>query len=80
MKSYALGLKTVTIPRERRKQLDSELTEHELSSLRKATGELSWLSRQLRADLAFDTGFAQRAAESPCVADLVRVNRAINNG
>ena len=52
MKQYALSLSGVAMTRERKKQIDSPLTEGEIESLRKVVGELSWLSRQLRADLA----------------------------
>eukprot|EP00959_Pyramimonas_sp_CCMP1952_P453658 9468585-Pyramimonas_sp.AAC.1 len=80
MKGYSLNMKTVPIPRERKKELTSPLTDDEVTRLRKATGEISWLSRQLRADLAFQAGQAQRAMVAPCIADLVKVNRAINDG
>ncbi|CAK0807109.1 unnamed protein product [Prorocentrum cordatum] len=80
MKGCSLNMKTVPIPRERKKELTSPLTDDEVTRLRKATGEISWLSRQLRADLAFQAGQAQRAMVAPCIADLVKVNRAINDG
>ncbi|CAK0840290.1 unnamed protein product [Prorocentrum cordatum] len=43
MKGYSLNMKGVTIPRDRRKELASPLNETEITSLRKATGEISWL-------------------------------------
>ena len=58
MKNYALSLVPVKIAKERRKQPEAALDEDEVATLRKATGELSWLSRQLRADLAFQAGYA----------------------
>ena len=71
MKTYALGLQRITVPHARRRVPASPLVDSEIASLRKATGELSWLSRQLRADLAFQTGHAQRAMSAPCAGDLL---------
>eukprot|EP00959_Pyramimonas_sp_CCMP1952_P323873 6778094-Pyramimonas_sp.AAC.1 len=80
MNGYSLNMKGVAIPRDRRKGLASPLNETEITSLRKATGEISWLARQLRADLAFQAGQAQRAMVAPCAADLVKVNKAMHGG
>eukprot|EP00959_Pyramimonas_sp_CCMP1952_P264214 5525126-Pyramimonas_sp.AAC.1 len=73
-------MKGVTVQRDRRKELASPLNETEITSLRKATGEISWLARQLRADLAFQAGHAHRAMVAPCVADLAKVNKAMHDG
>eukprot|EP00959_Pyramimonas_sp_CCMP1952_P299693 6268417-Pyramimonas_sp.AAC.2 len=72
MKGHSPNMKGVTIPRDRRQELASPLNETEITSLRKATGEISGLARQLRADLGFQAGQAQRAMVAPCVADLVK--------
>ena len=52
MKNYALSMKTVKVDSGRRKELRSELTPEELSVFQSSAGELGWIARQLRCDLA----------------------------
>ncbi|CAK9044814.1 Retrovirus-related Pol polyprotein from transposon TNT 1-94 [Durusdinium trenchii] len=73
MKNYALSLKPVNLKKERRQQLESSLTEEEKEVLNSSAGELGWLSRQLRCDLAFENGCAQRCKADPCIADLLKL-------
>jgi hypothetical protein len=73
MKQYASSIKGVKIPRDRRKQLEDPLTEQE----GRCAGEIGWIARQRRLDLAQLAGELQRASGSPCVADLVRCNLAV---
>ena len=77
MRNYALSLKTVTIPQARRQQLAEELTPEEQERLQSAAGELGWLTRQLRCDLAYENGVIQRCKGEACVADLVRLKQYI---
>ena len=77
MRNYALSLKTVTIPTARRQQLEDELTPEEQERLQGAAGELGWLTRQLRCDLAYENGVIQRCKGEACVADLVRLKQYI---
>ena len=77
MRNYALSMKTVTLSKERSKQLKEPLNEAEDTVLRSGAGELQWLTRQLRHDLAFENGCVQRCREAPCVADLVRLRHAV---
>ena len=44
----------------RRKQLKEELSEEEQNTFQSSAGELGWLARQLRCDLAYENGVAQR--------------------
>ena len=76
MRQYAASLKGVLILRERRKQLDSPLTEDEAKQLLRCAGEIGWIGRQGRLDLSFLAGQLQRASAAPCVVDLVRCNMA----
>ena len=76
MEQYAKAIQHVTVSRERRSKPESPLNKDEEKSLRKIVGELSWLSRQLRIDLAFQVGQLQRCFSSPCVADLLLANVA----
>jgi hypothetical protein len=77
MKQYASSIKGVKIPRDRRKQLEDPLTEQEARELWRCAGEIGWIARQGRLDLAQISGELQRASGSPCVADLVRCNLAV---
>ena len=73
MRNYAMSMKKISIDRQRAKQLESSLTLQEKELFNSCAGELGWLSRQLRCDLAFENGCIQRAKADPCVADLVRL-------
>lgn len=63
--------------RNRSKQLESSLTDEERETLNSSAGELGWLARQLRCDIAFENGCIQRCKADPCVADLVRLKSYI---
>ena len=73
MKNYALSMKKISISHARKKQLESSLDEGEKELLNSVAGELGWIARQLRCDLACENGCVQRAKADPCVADLVRL-------
>ncbi|CAE7715141.1 RE1 [Symbiodinium necroappetens] len=77
MKNYALSMKTVAISMNRRRELEDELTKEELETYQSSAGELGWITRQLRCDLAFENGIAQRAKGEACVADLVKLKQYI---
>ena len=77
MKNYAKAMKPVKISRERRSQLSSRLTVEEKNLMMSAAGELGWITRQLRSDLAYENGCVQRCKGDPCVADLLRVRQAV---
>ena len=79
MRNYALSMKPLKIDRERRQQLDAELNEEEVETLNSSAGELGWLARQLRCDLAYENGVAQRSKSEPIVADLVRLRQYIGS-
>ena len=59
MRNYAMSMKLVKVDGERRKQLREELTEEERNVFQSSAGELGWLSRQLRCDLAYENGVVQ---------------------
>ena len=77
MRNYALSLKTVPVQRDRRQQLEEPLTEKEMEIYQSSAGELGWLTRQLRCDLAYENGVAQRAKLDARVADLIRLKQFI---
>ncbi|CAK0838030.1 unnamed protein product [Prorocentrum cordatum] len=78
MVNYATSLKPIKIPAGRRKQLQEDVNEDEAKELLRVSGEIGWLGRQCRLDLAFLSGELQRARAAPCVADLVKANLAVS--
>ena len=77
MRNYALAMKVVRIDSWRKKQLGSDLTEAEKQTLESTAGELGWIARQLRCDLAYENGVIQRCKRDACVADLVRLKQYV---
>ena len=77
MKNYALSMKTVKVDSGRRKELRSELTPEELIVFQSSAGELGWITRQLRCDLAYENGVVQRSKTDTCVADLLLLKQYV---
>ena len=66
MRNYAMSMKKISIERQRAKQLEPSLTLQEKELFNSCAGELGWLSRQLRCDLAFENGCIQGKGRSLC--------------
>lgn len=77
MRNYALSMKQVKIDPQRKKQLESDLTTAESEMMNSIAGELGWLSRQLRCDLAYENGVIQRCKSEACIADLLKLKQYI---
>ena len=77
MRNYALSLKPVPVRRDRRQCLEEPLEHDEMELYQSSAGELGWLARQLRCDLAYENGVAQRAKHDARVADLIRLKQFI---
>ena len=77
MRNYALSMSKIAVSKERRTQVDADLTEEEQRVLNSGAGELGWIARQLRSDLAFDNGCIQRCKKQPKVSDLLKLKTAI---
>ena len=77
MRNYALSMSKITVSKERRAQPEADLTEEEQRILNSGAGELGWISRQLRSDLAFDNGCVQRCKKKPKVSDLLRLKTVV---
>lgn len=77
MRNYALSMKPVKIDSVRKKQLDSDLTAEEAELMNSSAGELGWITRQLRCDLAYENGVIQRCKSDACVADLVKLKQYV---
>ena len=69
MKNYELGRVEVHVPKERSSQPDSPFNS--------SAGELGWITRQLRSDLAFENGCVQRCKKSATVKGLIRLKHAV---
>jgi len=78
MSNYARSMKPIKIDKVRKNHLEARLNTSEKETLQSGAGELGWITRQLRCDLAFETGCIQRSKVDPCVADLVRLRLAIS--
>ena len=75
MRNYALAMKPIRVDAVRKKQLSSDLTAEELELMHSSAGELGWITRQLRCDLAYENGVVQRSKSDACVADLVKLKQ-----
>jgi hypothetical protein len=75
MKEYHSNMKTVTIPVDRRRQPDSELSPSELKQLRGLLGSLQWLVTQVRFDQQY--GLSVLQSEKPRVSTLVKANALV---
>lgn len=77
MRNYALAMSKITIEKTRRDRPEAELNEEEQKILASGAGELGWIARQLRSDLAFDNGCVQRCKKRPTIADLQRLKASV---
>ena len=77
MRNYALRLKPVKIDADRRKHLRAPLTAEEKEVFQSSAGELGWLARQLRCDLAYENGVVQRSKSETCVADFLLLKQFV---
>ncbi|CAE8678310.1 unnamed protein product [Polarella glacialis] len=77
MPNYALSMRAKPISRARRQTPAEPLTEEEQSLLLQRGSELAWIARQLRADLAYQSGVVHHSKAESCVGDLVILNQAI---
>ena len=77
MRNYALSMKPVPVARERRQHLTKKLNAEEENTMMRVAGELGWLTRQLRCDLAYESGCVQRCKSDACVADYIKMKQYV---
>ena len=77
MRNYALSMKGIKIDPVRKKQLEASLTAQEMEIFQSSAGELGWLTRQLRCDLAYENGCIQRCKTDACIADLIKLKQFV---
>ena len=70
-------MKNVKINNVRRRQLESSLTVEEFKVFQNSAGELGWITRQLRCDLAYEDGMIQRCKTDACIADLIKLKQYV---
>ena len=76
-KEAVLNVTTSELPRHRRRQPDSPLIPAEVSERRRVIGQLSWVARQTRPDLAIYASVAAQSMGNPTVQTLLDANRAV---
>ncbi|CAC5382061.1 unnamed protein product [Mytilus coruscus] len=72
---YVEVLNTVSIDRKRAK--DSQLSSVEQTVLRSKVGQLLWLAKQTRPDIAFDIAMIASKLKTSTIEDLKRVNKLL---
>ena len=70
-------LDEIKISKERKLQLECEVTEEERSDYRSVVGSLQWLATQTRPDIAFETNQLQKRIRDLRVGDLIRANKCV---
>ena len=76
-KAYVERVKIPTIEAKRLTELDSELTEEELTTLRQMVGSLNWTVRSTRPDLAFELINLSTKFKGGKVADLKAAKKTL---
>ncbi|CAE7468223.1 RE2 [Symbiodinium sp. CCMP2592] len=71
------GIDYMVLPTDRRKNVNSPLTEPEKTAFRGLIGQMGWVTRQSRPDLLVNVSLAAQSVSSPKVSDVVRLNRAV---
>jgi hypothetical protein len=74
MADYTAQLKTISLPEQRKKQLEDPCTAEESKAFRAMMGSLSWLSNMGRPDLAFGTSRLQGYVSAPQVSHILDGN------
>ena len=76
--SYVESIEAIEIPRLRRKNPDSPVTESERQRLRQLVGSLQYAAVHTRADLSAKVGELQSAINSACVSHLLLANKVLH--
>ncbi|CAE7766366.1 GIP, partial [Symbiodinium sp. CCMP2456] len=71
------GIDYMILPTERRKAVNTPLTEAEKTAFRGLIGQMGWVTRQSRPDLMVNVSLAAQSVSHPKVSDVVRLNRAV---
>ena len=71
------GVDYMILPAERRKAINSPLTDTEKTAFRGLIGQLGWIARQSRPDIMVNVSLAAQTMGAPCVRDVVSLNKAV---
>jgi hypothetical protein len=74
---YIKQVTTIYIPKERRSQPESPVTDDERKALRALLGKLIWVARQTMPQIAYDVSELQQRVTTARVTDLVRANSVV---
>ena len=78
-KTYADSVQTITLDSERMKSPHTTLSSDETTKLRKALGQLNWLSNMTRPDISFTVSKLSANVTSATIADIKEVNKLIKH-
>ena len=71
------GIDYMILPTDRRKAVNSPLSESEKTAFRGLIGQMGWVVRQSRPDLMVNVSLAAQSMGNPRVQDVVRLNKAV---
>ena len=71
------GVDYLILPTERRKAPNSPLSDMEKTAFRGLIGQLGWIARQSRPDIMVGVSLAAQSMGSPCVKDIVALNKSV---
>ena len=71
------GIDYMVLDKNRRKMINSSLTESEKTSIRALIGQMGWVTRQSRPDLMVNVSVASQSMGNPKVKDVVNLNKAV---
>ena len=76
--SYVESIEAIEIPRQRRKDPESPVTDSERQRLRQLVGSLQYAAVHTRADICAKVGELQSAINSACVSHLLLANKVLH--
>ena len=71
------GLDYMELDKDRRKQVNAELTDTEKTMFRGLIGQMGWITRQSRPDLMVNVSVAAQSMGCPRIRDVVNLNKAV---
>ena len=74
MKHFAESIEKVPMTKERSRRAAEKISDDERSAAESVIGSLGWLSRQLRADLAFAYSWSAQTKNEFVIGDLTELN------
>ena len=76
-RAYILGLKTVNLTYERRKQIDQRIVRHEFEQLRSHLALAAWVTRHSRPESVFQVAMGLQRQNEATVQDVLEFNSMV---